>query len=159
MHARGGRSSRKGGGRVPARGGILCHVSPAVPVTPRWVDVRVKQQFLTKTCSMKGLGWGEGLTPPTGSKGGRGEGLRGAGGSWGKRLLKRVLGAIRRDGVSRRDGKRFALGAGWDLERCAQPGKVEEAQRRVIRVGKVSESPLTRGKRTGTACLASQNEG
>lgn len=60
-------------------------------------------------------------------------------------LNKRVLGAICRDVISRRDGKPFALEARWDFECCVQSGKLEEAQRWVIRVGKVSESPFMKG--------------
>ena len=60
-------------------------------------------------------------------------------------LNKRVLGAIWRDGISRRDRKAFALEAQWDFECCVQSGKLEEVQRGVIRAGKASESPFMRG--------------
>lgn len=60
-------------------------------------------------------------------------------------LNQRVLGATWRDGISRRDGKAFAREAGWDSEGCVGPGKLEEVERRVIRVGKVLESAFVRG--------------
>lgn len=39
---------------------------------------------------------------------------------------KRVVGAVWRDGIARRDGKAFPLEARWDLASCVQSQELEE---------------------------------
>lgn len=54
---------------------------------------------------------------------------------------QRVVGAIWRDGIARRDRKAFPLEARWDLASSVQSGELEEVQRRVTREGRYWEAP------------------